>query len=75
MVKIPASCLLPVAAAAAQEIPTVEWNGGLQGPLLSLGRRGRVLTAAAKTTYSGQDHVSLLLFGAPSAVDKCSDKL
>jgi hypothetical protein len=59
--KLLASCLLLVTFAAAQEIPTVELNGGLQGQLLSFGRQGRFLTAAVKITNKGQDHVFLLL--------------
>ena len=64
-----ASCLLLVATAAAQETPTVELNGGMQGQLLSLGRQGYGLTAAVKIANKAQDHVFVLLFGAPSAVD------
>jgi hypothetical protein len=71
-VKILAACLAQVAGAVGDEPPTVELNGGMQGQLLSLGRRNYVLTAAVKITDKGQDHVLLLLFGAPSAVDDAS---
>src|ERR1017187_7488045 len=71
--KILASCLLLVAAASAQEKPTVELNGGLEAQLLALGRNSKgsrpVLTAAVKITNKGQDNVFLLLFGPVSAVD------
>jgi hypothetical protein len=66
MAKLLASYVL---LAAAQETPTVELNAGMQAQLLSLGRQGYGLTAAVKITNKGQDHVFLLLFGAPSAVD------
>jgi len=69
MAKLLASCVLLVATAAAQEAPTVELNGGMQAQLLSLGRKGYGVTAAFKIANKGQDHVFLLPFGAPSAID------
>jgi hypothetical protein len=68
--KLLASCLLLASAAAAQETPTVELNGGMQAQLLALGhQRDAVLTAAVKITNKGQDHVFLLLYGIPSAIE------
>ena len=65
--------LLLLPAAAQNDRPTVQLNGGMTAQLLSVTRdqTGNYpgISAAVKITNAGQDRVSLIFTGAPSVID------